>query len=168
MGSAYDRKGIRSKTIKLNVKSWNSFEHPTFPCEPTAPPRYFPLRKKGYILDIMYSVDRCWRFYRANHTPTNSACQNYTFFSISNVPTDFLSQATHSTFENNFTPLHIICYKLISKLYFYTYNGLLVNEKNEVPLLWNLAPSIFTFCKVLYFLAKIQSYLLYCLYFHVT
>ena len=45
---------------------------------------------------------------------------------------------------------------------------ILVLEKNEVPLLWNLAPSIFTFCKVLYFLAKITSYLLYCLYFDVT
>ena len=40
--------------------------------------------------------------------------------------------------------------------------------KNEVPLLWNLAPNIFTFCKVLYFLAKIQRNLLYCLYFYVT
>ena len=40
--------------------------------------------------------------------------------------------------------------------------------KNEVALLWNLVPSIFTFCKVLYFLAKITCYLRYCLYFHVT
>ena len=37
-----------------------------------------------------------------------------------------------------------------------------------MQLLWNLAPSIFIFCKVLYFLAKIQSNLLYCLYFRVT
>ena len=40
--------------------------------------------------------------------------------------------------------------------------------KIEVPLLWKLAPSVFTFFKVFYFLAKITSNLLYCLYFHVT
>ena len=39
---------------------------------------------------------------------------------------------------------------------------------NRVPLLMNLTPSIFIFCKILYFIAKITWHLLYCLYFHVT
>ena len=39
---------------------------------------------------------------------------------------------------------------------------------NGVPLLLNLAPGIFIFWKVFYFLAKITWYRLYCLYFHVT
>ena len=52
-------------------------------------------------------------------------------FSISNIPTDFLSQTKHPTFVNKTTPLNIVRNELKSKVYFYTYNyGLFLNQNN--------------------------------------
>ena len=51
-------------------------------------------------------------------------------FSISNIPTYLLSRTTHQTFVKNTTPLNIVRNELKSKVYFYTYNGLFLNQNN--------------------------------------
>ena len=50
------------------------------------------------------------------------------FFSISNIPTEFLSRTKHPTFVNNTTPLNIVRNELKSKVCFYTSNGLFLNQ----------------------------------------
>ena len=49
-------------------------------------------------------------------------------FSISNIPTYILSQTKHPTFVNKTTPLNIVRNELKSKVYFYAYNGLFLNQ----------------------------------------